>query len=277
MADPATSAYIHGTSPGEQERLSLLNAFVNDACLREIRLAPGQRVLDVGSGLGQFTRLMGRAVAPDGAALGIERDAEQRAGAARRARDAGEAALAEFREGDAARLPLRPDERGTFDVVFARFVLEHLPDPAAAVGEMVSAVRSGGRVVLADDDHDSLRLHPEPPGVMPAWRAYIRAYEDMGCDPYIGRRLVALLHEAGARPRRSTILFFGACAGHETFPAVVRNFAGILLGARERIVAGGVFEARAFDDAIASLRAWEARPDAALWYGICWAEGTRPA
>ena len=50
------SQYIHGTVAEEQERLSLMNDLINRACLRELDLPTGVRVLDVGSGLGQFAR-----------------------------------------------------------------------------------------------------------------------------------------------------------------------------------------------------------------------------
>ena len=54
--------YVHGTSAEEQDRLSLLNDLLNERCLNEMHLSPGLRVLDVGSGLAQFTRMMARAV-----------------------------------------------------------------------------------------------------------------------------------------------------------------------------------------------------------------------
>src|SRR5919204_622789 len=108
-------------------------------------------------------------------------------------------------------LPLTRAEWGSFDVAHTRFLLEHVPDPEAVVAAMVRAVRPGGRIVLADDDHDVLRLWPEPAAVRAVWQAYCGTYERMGNDPYVGRRLPALLHGAGAVPRRSTWIFFGAC------------------------------------------------------------------
>jgi len=92
-------------------------------------------------------------------------------------------------------------------------------------------VRPGGRIILADDDHDVLRLWPEPPGLNDLWRAYIRSYERIGNDPFIGRRLVSLLVQAGARPQRNDWIFFGGCAGDDHFNDLVDNLHGILLGA----------------------------------------------
>ena len=141
---------------------------------------------------------------------------------------------------------------------------------------MARAVRSGGRVVLEDDDHEALRLWPQPAGVDTVWRAYIRTYDRLGNDPHVGRRLVQLLAEAGLSPRRITLLPFGACAGDPTFAAYVANLGAIFQGAREAILATGGVTATAFDDAQAALRAWGNRRDAAFWYSISWAEAVKP-
>src|SRR5262249_7752545 len=179
------------------------------AALRELRLQGGEKIVDFGSGLGQLSLAMARA---SGRTLvGVERSEEQLAGSARDP-------LLDLRQGDVTDPPLREGEWGSFDLAHARFILEHVPDPLAVVRQMVRAVRPGGRLVLQDDDHDVLRIYPEPPGFMTVWRAYERTYDRIGCDPYIGRRLVSLLHEAGARPVRSTQINFGACAGDPNFP-----------------------------------------------------------
>src|SRR6185295_19021024 len=117
---------------------------------------------------------------------------------------------------------------------------------------------------------------PEPPGFLPLWQAYIRAYEHLGCDPFVGRRLVALLHEAGAEPIRNDWKFFGSCAGAPEFPAFVRNAIGVVETARKVITGPIGFSDRQFDDALRAMREWGRRSDAALWYGLCWAEGVRP-
>ncbi len=274
-------SYIHGTEPGEQARLSRLNEILNPSSLAKLRLAGGERVLDVGSGLGQLSREIARAVGPRGRVVGVERDARQLAEARRRAAAAGEEGHVEFRPGEAVAPPLTEAEWGTFDLAHCRFLLEHVPDPAAVVAAMVRAVRPGGRVVLEDDDHEVLRLHPAAPAVDRLWRAYFETYGAMGNDPYVGRRLVELLRRAGARPTETDILFFGSCAGRADFDLLIDNFQGILTGAREAILeAGGKGAASSigaaeFERAIEELERWRRRPDAALWYGTCWAEGIR--
>jgi SAM-dependent methyltransferase len=272
--DHEPSRYIHGAEAEEQGRLAALNDLLNQGSLRELAPRPGESLLDVGSGLGQFTRAVARATGAR--AVGVEVDPRQLAGAARLAREAGEEGLAEFRAGEAGALPLRDGERGTFDVAHARFLLEHVRDPLAVVRAMVAAVRPGGRIVLEDDDHDVLRLWPEPPGFAEIWRAYIRTYDRLGNDPFIGRRLVSLLREAGAAPARNTWMFFGSCAGHATFPVIVTNLVKILEGAKEAMLSQALLEPEYFAQGVDAVRAWGRRPDAAFWYAIAWAEGVRP-
>ena len=269
-----SAPYLHGTSPAEQARLSLLNRLMNDGALRELSLRGGERIVDFGCGLAQLSRGMARAAGAR--LLGIERSAEQLAEAARQAAVAHEEHLLELRQGDATEPPLRPEEWGTFDLAHARFVLEHVQDPLAVVKQMVRAVRPGGRIVVQDDDHEILRCWPEPAGFAALWAAYARTYDRLGCDPFVGRRLASLLYEAGATPLRCTQIFFGGCAGEAAFPGLVENMSGLLLGARRPIVEGGLLGAREFDAALSALRAWAQRPEAAFWYGIFWAEGVRP-
>jgi cyclopropane fatty-acyl-phospholipid synthase-like methyltransferase len=59
MENETSSEYIHGTHPDEQARLSLLNDLLNRGSLRELQLQGGERVLDVGCGLGQLARASG--------------------------------------------------------------------------------------------------------------------------------------------------------------------------------------------------------------------------
>ncbi|TPW14796.1 MAG: type 11 methyltransferase, partial [bacterium] len=174
----SASAYIHGTDAEEQDRLTGLNRLINARCLAALHLSPGESILDVGSGLGQMSRVMARAVAgaagssgtdsgagPTPRLLGIEGSREQLDEARRQAEADGETGLVEFRHGDALSLPLTGKEWGSFDLAHARFLLEHVTDPLAVVHSMVRAVRPGGRLLLLDDDHDLLRLWPEVPGL----------------------------------------------------------------------------------------------------------------
>jgi len=268
------AGYIHGSDPAERRRLARLNELLNERSLREMAPRPGERILDLGAGQGQLARAMARATGKP--VVGVEQSSSQAREALDLAAAAAEAHLLDLRVGDAADPPLGEAEWGTFDLAHARFLLEHVPEPQRVVEAMVRAVRPGGRIVLSDDDHDVLRLHPEPPGLRAAWKAFLRSYDRNGNDPFVGRRLAALLHRAGALPSRITWVFFGACAGEPDFPAFVENLSQNLRGAREPIAGTGLVDGPALERLAEELRSFAARPDAAIWYAMAWAEGTRP-
>jgi SAM-dependent methyltransferase len=269
------SQYVHGSAPAEQDRLRLLNALLNRRHLDSLDLRGGERVLELGAGTGVFALELGRAVGPRGAVIAVERDERQLASARALLASHQDGARVDLRQGDAAEPPLAAQEWGSFDVGHARFLLEHLRDPQAVVNALVRAVRPGGRIVLADDDHDVLRFHPEPPAAEALFRAYLCTYTARGNDPFVGRRLVELLRAAGAEPARNDWAFFGGCAGDGRFPDVVANFRGILVGARDAILE--FLPAAQFEAGLRAFDAWGERPDAALWYAMAWAEGRRPA
>jgi SAM-dependent methyltransferase len=271
------SHYIHGTDREEQERLSAMNEMLNPTSVGMMGLRGVRTILDVGCGMGQLTRAMARAAGPDARVIGVERSKEQLDEAVRQAAASDEGDRVEFRQGDVRKLPLSEAEWSSFDIVHSRFLLEHLPETGRVVRAMVQALRPGGRIILEDDDHANLRLWPEPPGFDLIWNAYLQSYFKLGNDPYIGRRLVSLIHEAGASPMRNASLSISSCSGSPSFPPLLNIVKALLRGARKTMVAEGLLLEREYESAVTSIEAWGRRPDAALWYVTCWAEGKRPA
>src|SRR5436305_1419796 len=112
-------AYIHGTNPSEQERLAGLNTLTNEPFLRFLALRESDVVLEVGSGLGILTHAAAQRL-PRGEAWGVEQSPEQLARAPQ-----GVGNL-HFTQGDAHQLPF---EANRFDVVYCRYLLEHVAGP----------------------------------------------------------------------------------------------------------------------------------------------------
>lgn len=264
----SSDQYIHGSEPIEQARLTLLNEILNEECLQQLQLQGHERILDIGSGLGHFSRAMARVAGESGFVLGVERDAAQLQAAEEYARQAGEQGLVEFRAGNAYDLPLSPGEEESFDVVHCRFVLEHLQRPGDAVMEMTRAAGQGGRIVLIDDDHSLYRMHPDCTEMKTLWEAYCKSYEMIGNDPWIGRKLVSLLNDAGITAIRQDTIFFGSWRGDSRFQMYVDNIAGILNGARPVLEKHNLLSTQDTDQALAAFESWSRRDDAAIWYPL---------
>ncbi len=274
MSQTNTQAYIHGSSATERERLALMNRLINDRCLSALQLGEEKRVLDVGAGTGQFSKLMAQHLPGDARIVAVERNPEQLEAAL-----AGQPATGcriDFRLGDAFDLPLTADERGSFDLAHTRFLLEHVANPLGVVRQMVSAVRPGGRVVLLDDDHDLMRFWPEPPGLAAVWQAYFESYRSIGNDPLIGRKLPELLHLAGTIPSRIDYVLYGACRGQAGFEGIVANLVGVLEGAEETVLATGKVGLTEYRQAVTALGRYHEVPGASIWYVINYAEGIKP-
>lgn len=265
------SHYIHGSHPAEQERLARLNKLINNRCFPKLKLEKGFYVLDVGSGLGQFTNQMSQAVGEKGFCLGIERDLNQLAVARRNHI----APNLEFREGDALALPLAPTEWETFDFAHTRFLLEHLPNPAQAVSEMVKALKPGGRIVLEDDDHESMILYPEPIGFKKLWTAYMQSYVKVGNDPVIGRKLTRLLLEQDVQAISNDVVFFGDCAGTDTFDLFAINLTEVIATAFPILISEALISEGDYQTSMKAIEAWATLPDATIWYHINVAEGIK--
>ena len=90
---------------------------------------------------------------------------------------------------------LRFDD-GTFDVVHAHQVLQHVGDPVAALVEMRRVCRPGGIVAARDGDYPAIPLLPRRPRARPGHRRLRRA--DPGQRGQLGRRAAA----ARLGPRR---------------------------------------------------------------------------
>jgi SAM-dependent methyltransferase len=110
------------------------------------RLAPGERVLDVGSGAGTDSLVAALMVGSEGSVTGIDMTPEMlfkaRAGAAELGLE-----NASFVEGEAESLPF-PD--GSFDVVVSNGVIDLVPDKDAVFAEIHRVLAPGGRIQIAD-------------------------------------------------------------------------------------------------------------------------------
>jgi arsenite methyltransferase len=109
-------------------------------------IAPGEAVLDLGSGSGMDSFLAALAAGPDGRVVGVDMTDEQLAKAERLAADASVANV-EFRHGYIEEPPV--DEQA-FDCAISNGVINLSPDKPAVFAAVARALRPGGRLALAD-------------------------------------------------------------------------------------------------------------------------------
>ena len=114
------------------------------------RLGEARLVLDVGCGVGHWSRTLGQVLRPDAMLVGIDREPRWVEAALERAVAAGFGDRFSYRVGSGEAIPF-PDH--SFDLVTCQTVLIHCPDPGAVVREMVRVVRPGGRVAVVEPNN----------------------------------------------------------------------------------------------------------------------------
>ena len=107
---------------------------------------PGERVIDVGSGIGMDAMIAARAVGREGQVIGVDMTPEMLERARAGAKEAGIGNV-EFREGLAEQLPVQD---GWADLVISNGVINLVPDKLGAYREIARVLRAGGRVQVAD-------------------------------------------------------------------------------------------------------------------------------
>src|SRR5713226_3421722 len=142
QASTLSCDYALGYTNAEHDRLirqAARIAPITERLFREAGIGPGQRVLDLGSGVGDVALLAARLAGPSGEVVGIERDAVSIARANARVAEAGLRNVS-FTQADVSQIP----DSEPFDATVGRFILMWLPDPVAALRSLSRLVRPGG-------------------------------------------------------------------------------------------------------------------------------------
>jgi ubiquinone/menaquinone biosynthesis C-methylase UbiE len=136
------SQYVLGSTDAEHERLVRQAARLDpytERLFREAGIGPGQRILDIGSGVGDVAMLVARLVGPSGEVVGVERDPQSLAKAIARVANAGLRNVSFIQSGVEQ---MKRDD--LFDGAVGRFILQFLPDPAGVLRSLTRSIRPGG-------------------------------------------------------------------------------------------------------------------------------------
>jgi ubiquinone/menaquinone biosynthesis C-methylase UbiE len=187
---------MHPDVDKEIERLRLQSLWTWDQESRNLvwfGLKDGMSVLDLGSGPGFVTEQLLQMV-PNGHITQLERDPDM----VRRSEQyltPGYTGRFTIVEGDIMNMEL-PDN--SFDFAFARYLFQHLPDPADALREVYRVLKPGGVLAITDvDDKLGSIFEPEWPETEAIDAKVVAWQAQKGGDRHIGRKLWRMLAATG--------------------------------------------------------------------------------
>ena len=193
-AEELRSYIIKGGEEG-RARLSVLArvlAPTTQALFDRFEPLKGYLAIDAGCGGGDVSFELAERVGAGGRVVGFDLDEDKlelaREEAARRG-----FANVEFRKASV----LEPWPVSGASLAYVRFVLTHLPKPEDMLARALEALAPGGLLTVEDIDSAGHFCDPPCPAFDRYRELYATAAQRRGVDPFIGRRLVRLLEEAG--------------------------------------------------------------------------------
>ncbi len=269
VLDRAYAAYLdaHPAPPGG----SLLAQTILTGAARRtlyplLEVEPGAELLDLGTGFGPVVFELAHLHRVRAVGVDIDEAVLDVAGALGDAL-AGwvrEASAVRFAPADVADLPYGA---AAFDVVTARLLFQHLPDPEAVVAEIRRVLRPGGRAFVFDVDDGLGVTYPEPSAALTALEgAFAACQSGRGGDRHVGRKLTTYFATAGFDVGPLRLLAQAAHVASEQGDASRSLTVARLLAARSEIVGRGLLAAAEFD---AHLDAFVHEPAVARFRAEC--------
>jgi SAM-dependent methyltransferase len=249
--------YIHGHADSVL-RSHRWRTADNSAAYLLPHLADGIRLLDVGCGPGTLTVDLARRVGPTGTVVGVDlspaviREATAHA-------TAEQAGNVTFHSGDFRALDLAD---GSFDVVHAHQVLQHLRDPVGALAAMGRLARPGGIVAARDSDYPSFLWTPADPR-LDRWREiYVAVSDRNGAAADAGRRLLRWALDAGLTDvAYTTSTWTFATPADRAWWGDLWAERTVASSLADQAVDYGVATRAELDEVAGGFRAWAERPD----------------
>lgn len=246
----AAKGYVHGYSARESVRLADQAETLTELLHHDTGYPAGCDVLEVGCGVGAQTVILAER-SPDARIVSMDISAASVAAAKDRLTRTPYRNVT-FQVAD---LFASPFAKQSFDHIFVCFVLEHLPDPAAALAALRPMLREGGTITVIEGDHGLTAFWPKSESADRAIACQVRLQAKAGGDAMIGRRVYPLLVEAGfGEVNVSPRMVYVDASRPKLVEGFTKNtFTAMIEGVRESAVAEKLMSAEEFDRGVRDL------------------------
>ena len=197
----STREYVLGTNPDELQRLGFQHRLWSQAAhnlWHRAHIAPGQSILDIGSGPGFASFDLAQIVGNTGRVVGIDESAPYIAYANDQAQSR-QLPHAQFFVADASKLDsLESLKPASFDIVYIRWLLCFVPDSQAVITALTRLLKPGGRLLVQDYfRYNSMCIAPRSDLFESIITAIDTSWRDHGGNPDIMGILPTIAIDAG--------------------------------------------------------------------------------
>jgi len=191
--------YILGSKKREQKRLNIQSAIFENETQRTLELAgikSGMCCVDLGCGAGDTSFLLAKLVGYKGHVTGIDINKNAIKNCKKRVKEEN-SKNTEFFGRSVYNTKLQEHK---FDLVFSRFLFQHLKEPEKVILEMSRIAKKSGMLVVEELDHGSWLCYPPEPSLQKLRQIYVKLLQLNGADPFIARKLYKIFTELRFQP-----------------------------------------------------------------------------
>lgn len=196
MGNEGDASYVIRTGAAAVPRLELLARLFwpsTEDLLTRTGAFDARRFLDVGCGIGDVASRVAMQGVSEAVGIDLSPDVVEAASARARRHDAPAVFRAVGLEALAQELDLKDA-----DVVFARCLITHLPNPADALALLLAAVRPGGSLLIEDVEVEAVWCSPPCEALARHRDLYVSAARGLGAHPDFAPRIPEVLRQLGA-------------------------------------------------------------------------------
>ena len=264
---PSNQTYIHGAESSEQHRLVRLNSLTNQAFIKFINPQKDNVILEIGSGLGILASEIANTIL-QGKVYGIELLKPQLQKSPKNISNL------HFINGDVHNLPFASN---SLDIVYGRYILEHLSQPEFALKEIHNVLKPGGKLFLQENAILTMQFHPACPKFDYAWKKFADLQSNLGGDAMIGIKLYHLLRQNSFVRIEASIAPEIHYGGKNTFIPWIDNLIGNLDSAKYNLIKLNLLSKSEFEDAIQELNKFKHNQNASMYFYWNRIVGQKPA
>lgn len=243
-------SYVHGYSARESERLQDQSNILEELLHNGTTFENGSVVLEAGCGIGAQTQILAKR-SPGARFTSVDISEESLSEAQQLIKEE-KLSNVFFQKEDILAMSFSDD---TFDHIFICFVLEHLELPLVALKELKRVLKPNGSITVIEGDHGSCFWSPETRESKNIWSSLVKAQQDLGHDPIIGRKLYPLLEQSGYQVKNVLPKWIYADSSKpELLDGVVnRIIVPMVESAKEQVLRDGILQKDIWDKGLKDL------------------------